>query len=213
MEIDESQVNRELRAISIIAIVAVAVLATSSLVLLNRSKSLQTQVDDLQKELDSLNSKRSNYASTHLYTNSEYDEAFYSFYYMKPERRKFGVYNLENELEDLEWTESYEYRVFDCSEMSACLEWFLENRGWNVIIVSGDSPDGSSGRHAWLLVEVSQGKYMPVESTTIRIVWWEHRYFDNYWDYDMSFETIQEALDYSENGYDWWELEFSPIEN
>ena len=163
-------------------------------------------------EYDSYVDDHLSYVQDHLYTNSEYDEACLSFYYVKPEEQKFGVFNLDDELDGLEWTEPYQAGVFDCSEMSACLEWFLENKGWHVKIYQGDSPFGS-GTHAWLIVETSEGKYMPVESTTLSVVLWSDPNFDNYWIYDKKFETIQDAIDYSESGFDWWELGFSPLQD
>jgi len=87
--------------------------------------------------------------------------------------------------------------------MSADLEQYLENEGWNTLILIGDSPF-STGRHAWLLLETSEGSYMPVESTNIRVVWWSDPNFDDYFVYDRSFESIQEALEYSETEFDWW---------
>jgi len=158
------------------------------------------------------NEEYADYVTNHLYTNEAYNEACYSFYYVKPEEQKFGVYNLDDELGALEWTEPYQAGVFDCSEMSACLEWFLENKGWHVKIYRGDTPFGA-GTHAWLIVETTQGKYMPVESTTLRVVWWSDPHFDGYWEYENRFETIQDALAYSENQYDWWELGYSPLEH
>jgi len=128
----------------------------------------------------------------------------FSYYYVYPAEQKFGVYNLDDELYGLEWLHPYQEGVFDCSEMSAYLEWYLENEGWHTIIIAGDSPFGS-GYHAWLLVECEEGKYMPVESTNIEIVWWDDPYFDNYFAYDYEFETIDDALAYSETEFDWWE--------
>ena len=154
-------------------------------------------------EYDLLQSEYEDYVADHQYTNSQYDEAFFYFYYVRPDEQEFGVYDLEDELYGLNWTKPYEEDVFDCSEMSACLEWRLENEGWNAKIVVGDSPFGS-GYHAWLLVETSEGKYMPVEATTIEIVWWSDPYFDNYFTYDHKFETIQEAIAYYESEFDWW---------
>ena len=155
--------------------------------------SLQDEIDGLLDEIDWLYS-----------LISEYDEAMFFFYYVVPEEQKFGVYDLEDELYGLEWIEPYQEGVFDCSEMSAHLEWRLENEGWNAIIVVGDSPFGS-GYHAWLLVECEEGEYMPVESTNIEIVWWSNPNFDNYFIYDYTFETILDALDYySETEFDWW---------
>jgi hypothetical protein len=143
------------------------------------------------------------YVAEREYANLEGEKALFFFYYVKPEEQKFGVYNLDDELDGLEWAQPYEEGVFDCTEMAAYLERYLENHGWHAKIVVGDAPFGSGG-HAWLLVETSEGKYMPVESTKIEIVWWSDPNFDNYWTYDHKFETISQALSYSENGFDWW---------
>jgi hypothetical protein len=43
---------------------------------------------------------------------------------------------------------------------------------------------------------------MPVESTNMVVVLWDSPHFDNYFKYDHSFETIQDALKYSETEYD-----------
>lgn len=198
--------------------------------LLNQLNDLQSQLDSVRNQLDSLETTYENYMADHqysdteywdyvydhLYTNEEYsnaiDDASFTMYYFKPENQKFGVYDLDDELSGLAWSEPYQAGVFDCSEMSACLEWCLENKGWHAKIYVGDSPFGS-GKHAWLIVETSDGKYMPVESTTIRVVWWDDPNFDNYWEYDYRFETIQNALSYSESGYDWWELGFCPLDS
>jgi len=162
-----------------------------------------SQVEGYIAEVENLIDEMEAYVSNHHYTDEEYYESIFSYYYVFPAEQKFGVYDLEDELYSLKWIEPYEEDVFDCSEMSAYLEWHLENEGWNTIIVIGDSPFGS-GYHAWVLVETSAGHYMPVESTTIEIVWWDDPYFDNYWMYDYEFETIDDALAYSETEFDWW---------
>jgi len=131
-----------------------------------------------------------------------YESGRFDFYYIKPEQ-KYGVYDLSGWLNKWEWIRPYQEGVFDCSEMSAYLERKLENEGWHTKIIVGDSPFGS-GQHAWLLVETSNGKYMPVESTNMAVVLWDSPHFDNYFKYDRSFEAIQDALKYSETGFDWW---------
>lgn len=131
-----------------------------------------------------------------------HDAGRFDFYYVKPNQR-YGVDELDNYLKSWKWTLPYQESVFDCSEMSACLERDLENEGFHTVIVVGNSPFGS-GRHAWLLVEASVGKYMPVEATNRQVIWWSSPYFDNYFKYDHRFETIQEALAYSSTGFDWW---------
>lgn len=58
--------------------------------------------------------------------------------------------------------------------------------------------------HTWLLVETSPGKYMPVEATQISVVYWNHPDFNSYYKYTRRFETIQDALAYNYDEFDWW---------
>ena len=135
-----------------------------------------------------------------------YGDMFY-FYYVPLRDQQYGVPNLERCLRDLgTWTEAaYKANIFDCSEMSALLEWYLENEGFHTAIILGEMPDDSGGKHSWLLVETSAEKYMPVEATQMSVVSWDSPYFDNYFDYGlMEFETIQEAIEYAPTEFDWW---------
>jgi hypothetical protein len=45
---------------------------------------------------------------------------------------------------------------------------------------------------------------MPVESIDLSVVMLGNPNFDKYFEYDHQFETIQEALEYSESEFDWW---------
>jgi len=140
-----------------------------------------------------------------LETTAEMNKFF--FYYVPPGEQKYGLLNLEECLSRWHWKEeAYKLHAFDCSEMSAALERILENDGFHTVIVAGDSPDGTDAKHAWLLVEVVSGEYMPVEATAFSIVYWGSPYFDNYFKYERQFETIQEALAYGPTEFDWWEL-------
>jgi hypothetical protein len=126
----------------------------------------------------------------------------FDFYYVKP-KQKYGVDELADWLGRWEWLKPYQAGVFDCSEMSAYTEWKLENEGWHTLIIVGNCPF-ATGKHAWLLVETSTGKYMPVESTDISVVMWADPNFDKYFEYDHQFETIQQALAYNQSEFDWW---------
>lgn len=159
--------------------------------------TLRSEVADLEWEISDLEWEISNLRQTA-------EENRFEFYYASLARQRFGVYDLDEYLDRWEWIEgSYVKGVFDCSEMSAYIEWRLENEGYNTYIVCGESPWGG-GYHAWLLVETSEGAYMPVEATEYDIVWWSDPYFDNYFEYDYLFETIHDALDYSQSEFDWW---------
>jgi hypothetical protein len=181
-EFEKQSSSGSLKAGLIVCAVLVVILAISSLVLFMRVNSLQNEVDYLERQLN---------------------EARFNFYYVLPADQKFGVYDLEGDLYGLEWLHPYEEGVFDCSEMSACLERELENKGWNTLIILGDSPFGG-GYHAWILVETEEEGYMPIETTTMEIVWWDNPNFDNYFIYDYQFEDILDALDHDETDFDWW---------
>ena len=160
-------------------------------------ESKDIQIDNLEYEMGSKDIQISN-------LEYEVERLEFQFYYASLTKQRYGVYDLEEYLNRWQWTEgTYVSGEFDCSEMSAYLEWKLENEGYNTLIVSGDSPFGP-GRHAWLLVQTSVEGYMPLEATTYSIIYWSDTYFDNYFVYDYQFENIQEALDYSPNEFDWW---------
>lgn len=165
------------------------------------------------------------YQQSHSYTNNQYQSgreesysrgfsegyedgyntAEFKFYYVKPKNQRYGLENLKDIVNEYSWTSSYEEGVFDCSEMSAYMERHLENEGFHTIILLGESPFGS-GTHAWVLAETSEGKYMPVEATSPRVVLWEDTGFEKYFEYDHDFETIQEALNHLSTDFDWWSV-------
>jgi len=158
---------------------------------------LQTVTTQQQEEIESKDVQIRN-------LDYEVDRVKFHFYYASLTEQRYDVSDLEEYLNRWEWTEeAYVADEFDCSEMSAYLEWKLENEGYNTVIVTGDSPSGGD-KHAWLLVQTSTEGYMPVEPTTYSIVYWADTYFDDYFVYDYEFENIQEALDYSPNEFDWW---------
>ena len=164
----------------------------------------QIEVQSLTSEVDQLQFLTDQQQSEIQAQEEEVERVKFKFYYASLTKQRYGVSDLEEYLNRWQWTEgAYVAGEFDCSEMSAYLEWKLENEGYNTLIVTGDSPFGL-GKHAWLLVQTSVEGYMPVEATTYSIVYWWDMDFDNYFVYDHQFENIQEALDYSPNEFDWW---------
>jgi len=165
---------------------------------------LQSEVDFLQSEVADLEWEISDLEWEISYLQQTAEGNKFEFYYASLARQRFGVDDLDEYLDRWKWVEgSYVKGVFDCSEMSAYIEWRLENEGYHTYIACGESPWGG-GYHAWLLVETSEGAYMPVEATEYDVVWWSDLYFDNYFEYDYLFETIHDALDYSHDEFDWW---------
>ena len=132
-------------------------------------------------------------------------ENTFSLYYDPLQKQQFNETYLQECLNRWQWIKSaYEEHVFDCSEMSAYLEMKLENEGFHTIMAWGESPN-SEGYHTWLLVEISPEKYIPVETTSVIVINPSHKYYDKYFDYDYTFETIQEATEYYYEDYNWWE--------
>jgi len=160
--------------------------------------SKQAASNILQRDFDRL---ESNYKRMEVIA----EENKFFFYYTPLAEQQYGVDELDDVLSQRRWAREYSEYVFDCSEMSAYLERYLENNGFHTIIVLGKSPDGSGEGHAWLLVEVTQGKYMPVEATLFSIVYWNSPDFDDYFEYQCTFESIHEAVDDRPYEFDWWQ--------
>lgn len=112
--------------------------------------------------------------------------------------QRYGIEELEIQLGSIRWSEgTYKLDEFDCSEMSAFAERWLENYGFHTYIVG--TKGGKDKGHAWILVEVDPNTYIAVETTYGEIVT-EPQYYE----YDLRFETIQEAVRYAPAEFDWW---------
>lgn len=183
--------------------------------LIYEKDKLRTTYEALQRDYNDLQAEYSDYGQKHIYTNEQYEtareesysngynDAYFNFYYVKPKSQKYGLESLKTAVRQVTWTRSYEEGVFDCSEMSAYIEWYLENQGFHAIILVGECPF-DSGSHAWVLAETDKNKYMPIEATQPRVVLWDDKGFYDYFEYELDFEKIQEALSYSQEGFDWW---------
>jgi len=115
------------------------------------------------------------------------------------------------------WVGLYERDVFDCSEMSACLEYILENKGFTTDIAGGKTPNGN---HAWIVVYSSSGEEYYVESTMLCRVTSLHIFLQDVIAEALGIEslsleyyqsprelqhTVYEAEYSMVNEFDWWE--------
>ena len=161
-----------------------------------------TDIENLRTEKSALEQRLEHQAEEQA---EEIQRAKFEFYYASLAAQRYGVDDLREYLSRWQWIQgAYEAGEFDCSEMTAYLEWKLENEGYRTIIVAGNDPSGD-GKHAWLLVETNSGAYMPVEATSCSVVHWDNPNFDDYWEYEHWFETIQEALKHSPSEFKWWD--------
>ena len=96
----------------------------------------------------------------------------------------------------------YQEDKFDCSEMAAYMEWYLEKYGFNASICVSDNFEGSGG-HAWVKVDTVDGRVAHIEPTAKRDI-----IVDSYPDYgyerpDRVYKSIYEVGNIKE--FDWWE--------
>ena len=106
-----------------------------------------------------------------------------------------NISELRETLKGIKHLHEYEAYQYDCSEMSAYTEWYLENQGFNVSIVGGN-------RHAWVIVtNIENQTEVHVECTS------EPPFIINTRGYADKYEDIYEAC---EKGYclawDWWDF-------
>ena len=192
---DEEQLDKTRRKLKVVEIVSAAVIIFLLILWFSSLSYIGSSVQErfaIKEQIKVLEDK--------------IEKSKFYFYYGTLRKQRYGVDDLESYLDRWQWTEgSYVRDKFDCSEMSAYIERNLQNEGYHTIIVVGNLPSNQTARHAWLLVETSSGKYMPVEATQYALVKWDNPYFDSYFEYDHEFETIFDALDYDYEGFNWWE--------
>jgi len=111
-----------------------------------------------------------------------------NYYLMRD--RIYGRDNLKKAIA-IKWLKPYEAHVFDCSEKSAFMEFWLERNGFNADIVA-------DATHSWIKVEVEPGNWVDVEATGDEpsIMPWRK--------YNNRFKDIYMAIQYYGEEYDWW---------
>ncbi|HDN65019.1 MAG TPA: hypothetical protein ENF23_01790 [Methanosarcinales archaeon] len=112
------------------------------------------------------------------------------------------------------FTDLYQEDYFDCSEMSAFIEWYLEGHGVDTVIVAGERSqphnisaggfeyEKGAGDHAWIVANIS-GKRVLIEPTLARIV---PKSLEKYYLADTTYNDIYDAVSASRSveEYDWW---------
>jgi hypothetical protein len=116
------------------------------------------------------------------------------------------------DMKELPW--QYQAGYFDCSEMSALVELYLEVAGFDTVIVSGRDPAVQGPGHAWVVVFLEQPEFeaIPVEATSLSIPRKTGNIYSNgvvmnYADYLRSgwvLRDIYEAEAYRPQEFDWW---------
>jgi hypothetical protein len=136
-----------------------------------------------------------------------------------------SISDLEVNLRLFPLDDYYEVDISDCSEMSAYMEWWLENHGVHSYLVTGEklphpeikagkwvySEDKDGGPHAWVISFIDDRTVL-IECTGVYVVPSE---LEHYYAAEYVFEDLQELVTYyHEDGYDgqailedfdWWD--------
>lgn len=116
-------------------------------------------------------------------------------YYLDVEGRGKNISELREVLKGIKYPHSYEECVFDCSEMSAYTEWFLENKGFDTVICAN-----KTWGHAYVRTYIN-GKNVNIECIPpVRITSYE-RYNHPEDIYVDIFEALDSNYPWE---FDWW---------
>ncbi|MGB3479902.1 MAG: hypothetical protein WBB67_12170 [bacterium] len=115
----------------------------------------------------------------------------YKFDYYHKEEQIYGLDSLMKLL-DFHWLIEYDKGMFNCSERASFVEYYLENEGFNVLIVGNKN-------HAWVIVEVEPDEWVNVECVCSPPA--VGKAPDSY---KVRYENIYEAIKTEPNEYDWW---------
>lgn len=114
--------------------------------------------------------------------------------YYKKSLRRYGRTGLQEILQNIRWRVPYNSGVFDCSNMSTYIEWYLEQHGYETDIVYNPS-------HAWVMVKIGPGHWIPVECVGNPPYIKED---SEHFKFSGRYKNIYEAIKYSSDEYKWW---------
>jgi len=141
-------------------------------------------------------------------------------YYTSTRNPELTYDDLERVVFDASMPHEYERDVFDCTEGSAYMEWYLENKGFDTIIKKWN-------RHAYVIVRLSPNDNPCINSflDSGRAQFFGHCRWDYVKD-NYEYENIYEALRYEDewhenispgwkreySEWDWWtEVNFTAV--
>ncbi len=139
----------------------------------------------------------------------------YDHYYVNVPCEDHSAKALVDMIGNSKFTIPYEFCKFDCSEMSAYLEWFLVSHGFKTKMCVNTSTVDEFGKikpgHVWLLVEVTgregnETVYVEPTSVPIRIYEKGMLNYTNYEHPKKIFDNVFSAVNdiVLESEVDWW---------
>jgi len=184
----------------------------------NENENLRLRVYDLEKENGELRSQLSELyvkvaeLESKLRLYEQVPHGYYSTNFF-PEYQN-TVEDLKAFLSKLKIPHKYERGVFDCSEISAYVEWVLEDAGFDAYIVLGEVDFGgdNKGIHAWNMVKVAGATYYIDMSSGKPHIFKSDKH---HLKIIKVFKNIYEAIEYyyGVKEWDWWNVVGFPPKN
>lgn len=126
-------------------------------------------------------------------------------YYASSRNMSLTFADLDAEIDAVEMPYVYNRSVFDCSEGSAWMEWYLESKGYNTSIVVNRFP---TGLHAYVKVDLPDGGIHLINSVPGNVHYYSNDSYYLYIHYYDEFVDIYDALNRSvRSEWDWWEAQ------
>lgn len=101
--------------------------------------------------------------------------------------------SLNSYLTEYEWVDPYQEDSWDCSQMSANIEWLVENCGYkaNIVITSSQA----DVQHSWVEIKIGS-KWRPYEATGGSFYFWPEILQEIYAGNTITFEDIYGVYDF-----------------
>lgn len=176
---------------------------------------LENQVAQLDKmkyrvkELEEQNARLTIAQNEYETKISELETVQENLYYPVKGTNNHSLNYVESVLYSWKHIRDYKKGVYDCSEMAAHLEWYLESKGIKAQIVEG-KPDWVKTNHAWVFAYYKKGR-LAIEATTGRFVYYNSLFGINedksYYEDDNIDEIYNSIYDIDKRRwaeYDWW---------
>lgn len=174
----------------------------------DETKELNQQISDLNNKNSDLENKQKTYESQISELAKKNENLYYP---VKPsDKHTFGYVN--GILKSWKPLMEYKENVYDCSNMSAQLQWFLEANDIKAKIIVG-KPDWAKTTHAWVFAYGDFGK-IAIEATTQKIVYdgglhlfstVDTSYYDDKNIYNQ-YDSIFGIPDDEKAEFEWWNI-------
>lgn len=178
----------------------------------NTTNNINTQIVELNQKITDLSDENIELEKTYDIKISELTKNNQKLYYPVHSSDTNSFAYVSKVLKDFKHLMPYKENVYDCSNMSSHLQWFLEANGIKAQIVIG-KPSWAKTVHAWVFAYGNFGK-IAIEAVTQEIIFngglhlfskSDKSYYD-YTNINVQYNSIFDIPDIEKSEYEWWNI-------